>query len=93
MLAGMGSADYELTAAQVALGVGDMVSDRMVRRWTTQGYVPSSYWWRAPSGRLYYRRKVIAWLLAGGSTLAEPSQQAPRPRPVKVRPVKWGRAS
>jgi hypothetical protein len=87
----MGSGDYELTAVEVAAALGGLVGDSTIRNWVAGGRIPSAYVWRSPTGRLYFRRKVVAWLLAGGQMPeAAPTARTPA---VRVKPVRWDRAS
>jgi len=85
------SADFELTAVEVAEAIGGLVGDSTIRNWVTTGRIPATYYWRSPTGRMLFRRKVVAFILAGGSALAQPV--APRPKPAKVKPVRWDGAA
>jgi hypothetical protein len=88
-----GPGDYELSAVEVAEALGGMVGDSTIRNWVAAGRLPSAYGWRSPSGRLYFKRKLVAWLLAGGSVSEAPAP-ALKPRVVKrAKPMLWDRAS
>jgi hypothetical protein len=91
-MAGLG--DYELTAVELAEALGGIVGDATIRNWVASGLIPSAYVWRSPTRRMYFKRKTVAFLLAGGSTLVEPPKQEPKPKAVKrVRPVRWDGAA
>ncbi|HYW88563.1 MAG TPA: hypothetical protein VFB50_12385 [Chloroflexota bacterium] len=83
--------DFELSAVEVAEALGGVVGDSTIRNWVAGGLIPSAYVWRSPTGRMYFKRKLVAWLLAGG----EVQQPAPaaKPKAVRVRAVRWDRAS
>jgi len=87
-----GLGDFELTAVELADALGGIVTDSTIRNWLAAGRLPSAYWWRSPSGRLYFKRKLVAWILAGGE-VQQAAPAAPRPKAVRVRPVPWDRAS
>jgi hypothetical protein len=85
----MGHGDYELTAVQVADAIGGIVGDATIRNWVHSGALPSAYVWRSPTGRLFFKHKVVAWLLAQDG----PPPAAPAPKKTSVKPVRWDRAS
>ena len=83
-------AGFEYTAEQVAEAIGSVVTGATIRNWYHGGRLPTAYVWRSPTGRLWFKHKVIAWVLAEGMLPEPPAEPKPRPR---VRPVRWDRAS
>jgi hypothetical protein len=89
----MSAGDYDLSAVEVAHAIGNVVGDATIRNWVASGRIPSAYVWRSPTGRLYFKRKLVAWLLASGQVAEAPAAPAPKPKVAKVKPVFWDKAS
>jgi hypothetical protein len=82
-------AGYEMTANELAEAMDGLATPRTIRQWYRKGFLPSAYVWRAPSGRLHFKRKTLTWLLTQGALPAEPPPSAA----VGTKPVRWDRAS
>ena len=86
----MDYAGYELDTNELAEALDGLASPRTIRQWYRKGFLPSSFVWRAPSGRLRFKKKALTWLLSQGAVPSEPPATVSKPR---TKPMLWDRAS